>query len=180
MAISFNNGSNPTAVSFNGNASVTAVNFNGSQVWTKPAAGWKNAWSGEVYLFDMDEIEGLAQEWGGDYEFTHEFTGISVPDLSQYTVQVDAEFYTFVFPDPVELPDPNNAVAGDYLAAPKNSSSEVTNLPWYAGGLMYGTLDPIVQNGSSVTITAHSLVQYLWGSMLFGGFVIKNIWYYDK
>ena len=178
MAIALNNGSNPTEVCFNGNSNITAVNFNGTQIWAKPVtAGWQNAWSGMVYLFDLEELEERVISWDlGEFDFTHEFANMTISDASQYTIQVDAEFYTF----DVWNPDPNYAISSDYLTAERNNSSETTNLPWYAYGYACGTLDPLVQDGSSTTITAYSDVFYLWGAFLFGGFIVNNVWYYDK
>jgi len=178
MAINFNNGSNPAEVKFHNQGTVndiTAVNFNGTQIWRK--VGWRNAWSGMAYLFDTEELEEMVMSWDlGEYDFTHEFTDMSIPDASQYTTQVDAEFHTFDIGDP----DPNYAISSDYLTAERNDNSEVTNLPWNAYGYTAGTLDPLAQDGSSTTITAYSDMFYLWGAFLFGGFVITNIWYYDK
>jgi len=182
MAITFNNGSNPAEVKFHNQGTVsdiTAVNFNGIQIWSKsaPIGSWQNAWSGMVYLFDLEELEERADSWNFDpYDFTHEFSGISVPDTTQYTIQADAEFYTF----DLWNQDPNYAWSSDYLNAERNNHSETTNLPWNAYGYVSGTLDPLVQNGPSTMITAHSDLFFLWGSFIFGCFVVNNIWYYDK
>ena len=156
MAITAN-GNNITAVYANG-TQVQNVYVNSSLIWSAAPSKWKNAWSGQAYITDFGNQP--------EYEYTYTFTGMSMANISNKTIQVDAAYYA-------QIGESLNTI--DTLTAERNNNNKTTNLPWTSSG----TLSALKQSGSSVSITGSVDDFYLWGAHVITYFGVSNIWYYQ-
>ena len=164
------NGSEISAVYVNGQE-IKNVYFNSNLVWTKsepPSNVWNNAWSGLAYIIDPDWDQWVT----GILDYTYTFNGISISDLNNKTIQLDAEMV-----EDLEY----EVNTSDVLKAERDASKIVTNLPWICGAYYSDiTLSALHQSGSNISITGSSYHVALSGTDAHYYFIVTGVWYFMK